>query len=389
LTIIGDKRTTEGESSPIIDGSSNVTNSKVASENSFAVAANVNVVVENSPAIPGYANYAKSKTKPIRVAKLPKSTRPDLNAARPGTVELDFGSDTLSAARLVASIKQEKGLLSGGVAVSVVGVAKDNPDRSFAKTAEIDDVNLDGYVRNILIRDLARRRYTVGGSNATKEDVAASSIMVVLNRDILYDTTQGNLSVYESTTKTDDGLRHLIEHADIPMAHIAYARSLKTPLALRYLGQVLQNNKSSQILEYAAEGFRSFEGVYAKHRTCANEAAKSLLTFIQRSANRQELGTAIVYAAESLGYIARSSHEASPEIAEFLLGMIGNDHVREIHKDIFWSAIVGISHHLLTEAELSNVEAVLPNFRSHADFVTMKNVVTKIRNNHLLRGRHE
>jgi len=305
-----------------------------------------------------------------------------------GTVALDFGSDILCLIRFISRIKDNKDnkdnkdIQLRRIFATVIGRDLRNEcDRTIENplTGRITNCELKGYIRSIEIKSEDGVEWDIGGSNATAEHFAAKNISIDLPMEYFIRFHEAYLPYYRRYNDEDasvagisiDALEYSSKNGTYDVA-MALARRLPLKISFDYLVSCLQEPHHKDRMEFVCEGFRSLVEIYSESEDIAKKGFQELREFIERYASdgmEHEYNTAIVYAAEALGYIARasSSPENSEAISRYLIDLAIQEHEIGIHDHLFWCIICSIDHSqsFKERKNLHKLKAILSNKREN------------------------
>lgn len=279
-----------------------------------------------------------------------------LFATNTAPVTLSFQSDSLCLARLVNQLSRN-GNFGSEYIVFVDGY--DNLSKTSVKIfGSYSSGVLDGYVRNIEVEVEVNRIVDVGGSNATLERIAASNVDVVMSREVYDNILNPYLPFYRSDEKCCYDSNTLIAQFKYEQVEsvVAIARRLGDEQSLKMMLQYLNRNFEPRIMEFIAEGFRSFERLCLRNQELSRQATAALILFIKKNAKSAELALSIIYAIESLGYVSLHNSEAKKMACLFLLRLIRSDLTLYAHRDVLWAALVSIDRTFSTTVDLGMIK---------------------------------
>jgi len=228
-----------------------------------------------------------------------------------GAIELDFDSDTLCLIRFI-NLLEKKGADLNKLFATIIGRnIKDGTiyDKEHPLRGRISYSILDGYIRSLAICDVKnnKNKLEVGGSNATKEDIAANKISIIIPQEYYYKYHMPHLPFYLKKSKaTLKELRYAYEKDQIDTA-IALARRIPKKLSYQVLSHYLEKPLNNERMEFVCEGFRYLGVLYEKDDNIAISSFNNLRAFVETFSQQNMYNKSIVYALESLGYILRSN----------------------------------------------------------------------------------
>ena len=292
-----------------------------------------------------------------------------------GAVVLDFGSDSLCLIRFISRIKEEGDDvdLRKLFAIVIGKEVKSSSSRSASNplTGRITNCGLNGYIRSLEISDDNDIEWDIGGSNATAEDFAATNISIEIPREYFIRYHEPYLPYYvQSTGEGQENISVTEEALEIAKMSNTYdvamalARRLPTQKSFEYLTSCLLETHNPDRMEFVCEGFRSLDKIYRESADISMRGFQELRGFIERYSDygsSHEYNKAIVYATESLGYIARENKDnpLSERICSYLIRLAKEEHTNPIHSHIFWSVICSIRHSSVFNTEAQNLKAIL------------------------------
>lgn len=269
--------------------------------------------------------------------------------------KLDFGCQTLAATRLAALLLHHEPFQTRGIAGEVVGLSTLRSQPFYARGTVVS-ATARGYVRCLSIRTDDGAVLTVGGNNATAEDVAARMITFYLPRRALERSDLAPFQHYDrrlAPSRSEGVLKYLYilrRHTDAIYA----ARAARTAASARLLSHYLTGLADPQSLEVVCEGFRDFSCLFSQSSELAQSVAIELYNFIRNKLYSDSHGNAVVYAVESLGYIAKFGFHIYEMIMEMLRTLLFQIRGGSVHPDLLWSLVVAMGARAIRKLDLTD-----------------------------------
>ena len=261
------------------------------------------------------------------------------------------GDDTYSLASF-CKLLDEKGL-SSETRVSVRGALGESIQTI---RGTISSYQIDKYIRNFSLCSQSGQNLSVGGSNATVEDVRANQITLTLEQDNVkalvdspwYAYCQNNISIIHT-----DAIEQLIGLGQYTTA-IHLLKKKGDIHSLRLLSKIdIAAGVSNAYIPVLCDSFRCFSSIYI-HQTAYSEKVTNLM--LRRAAKLLEYDetSAAVYCIESAGYAATSPLGFSSVFA-FAEALVRNG-VSHCDSHIIWATEMSLRQALSANADVMSPE---------------------------------
>jgi len=268
------------------------------------------------------------------------------------------GSDTLCISKLVRDLQIE-GYSSDRYLIRVNG--------KNTKTRKIESIVgnnvtaiVDGYIRTLVSKNiLSGKEFDVGGSNATKELIAADSIEFFIERSLYKELIQKAnltyLAFYKPGLEVSESLLKKLFEAEHIDSAIAIAKHLDSIISVEILTKYFENHDfTTDKRELICEAFRSLE------KTCAHNDYFSFVTvlnlgdFISDNYKSPEYVNPVIYCIESLGYVSAHSERSKGYVRNFL-SILLMENMEFLHKHIVWAALSTLKTSLNKDINVSEI----------------------------------
>lgn len=323
-----------------------------------------------------------------------------------GRIVLSFsGSDTLCLARFVHDLLSMKDVLRH--CLLYIQGRHTRTGRPTMFLAAPTACKIDGYVRCLYVRVLhdvadtlpehivgSGRDIDIGCINATAEEVAASRITFVffsLHHDInlkianvcfRYYIEEGAVGAERLGASQPSSHVRCIDFQHTDFRHyreIAQARDVghltgpggpRAPKEIfrelrshaRRLTDYLTNERiggiDDEIRAIAADSFRAFEKACLQYKALSVSMTKGLLRFIEKSQCRGSWPDAVIYALESLGFVANNQTDPGNSASNALCRILCDPSQRRAHRHVLWASLVALDRMQGKELDSSRIEAL-------------------------------
>jgi hypothetical protein len=278
------------------------------------------------------------------------------------------GSDTLAVSNAISLI--DKLSVSKDDLVMVIAgfdnlESVDSVKHSFSGSARID-----GYIRSLLFECAeSGLLLDVGGDNATLERIAATKIELYIGKGLYNELGNSFINFHDSELKktlNNNDLGRSLKFNQI-IHSITIAKGLKNGASLDVMFKMLERNLVPSDMAFLTEGFRVFSVYTKNNERAAISCISKLSRFINDNLNNKDYSEAIVYAIESIGYLAKSNFLTSKIASSFIAKLLKNDDFIFAHRDILWASLVALKGLVHSNKINSNIQNILLNLDSEID----------------------
>ncbi len=303
---------------------------------------NKNTKGDYSPILGNKANLTQNFTTfqsyTVTINKVNSNEENQLVECNSETITLDFASETLSVTRLLEKVR------SCGIDLSVITASiegKNQKGKYFCASNEpIHAIKADGYIRNFSI-NYGCKNISVGGNNATLEDIASNKIKLHIPKDVFDTINSVNGFNLEGMQNTINLMKQLHFAREFESA-INVAKALKNKLALKLHIQYLDDLSSPHLISIILEGFRKFTSIYKADKELAKQAINVLDRFIKKNHCNGTFKNLIIYAIEALGYVNKYSSTSQPVIDSLIIQYIRSG-LTKMHPHTLWASAVALN----------------------------------------------
>ncbi|MEX2139017.1 MAG: hypothetical protein WD894_07130 [Pirellulales bacterium] len=253
------------------------------------------------------------------------------------------GADSLSIARFAGLLASHPDCHTAVMAVS----GRSNRGRGqCAVMGTCAGGVVDGYERRIGMQ-AESKDISVGGDNATSEDIAAQVVAFHLSEqlyeDLIVNTSAAFHSVDSRTKLKISDLEQRHRYGEVNSA-IEIAKHLGNREAVDLLIEYLKRSSfGPPITDLVCDAFRSFGTLYSRDMNTARRVAFALKNFIASNRHVVERSCSLVYAIESLGYAGKYDPAFAPALSQFLIDFLRDDGNRLLHRDTVWATAVAVA----------------------------------------------
>jgi hypothetical protein len=261
-------------------------------------------------------------------------------------VELEFqGFDTLALGRLFHFLASNQ-VSTSEHTIYVRG--RDNHNgRAVSMVAKGASGVVDSYIRTVFANEIeSKEPYDIGGSNATKERIAADEVTVYIDPCIFdaLPTSHSYLRIYASSRKSqlDSDLTTFVRCNQIEAA-ITVAKLLANQRSSKLLFKYLNAGFPADIMELVCEAFRCLSRPCSLDEKLAVRVTSSLAEYVNRHITKAEFAVSVIYAIESLGYVAPAHATTRALFCDFMNCLLFEDSHCLSHRQLVWASLVAIA----------------------------------------------
>lgn len=261
-----------------------------------------------------------------------------------------LGSDTLTIATLMNEIHKINPSLES-VSVNVDGY---DFRRNAKATYQVSTATAEivGYIRRLCIETPDGDKLTVGGVNATAEDIAAKSIEIVVSdketREALVRNSRHGFGAYllpDIKTSRERKTYHemiklLLLDYNINLV-IAYAKRTRDAESLQYLVEHIEKTMPPKDAEILTEAFRMYEDARNIDHKYKSMAISALYRFVKKFHRNFEYINACIYAIESIGALGGSDERLLHVARSYLFQVYKLDFIPDSNHPK-WAACVAL-----------------------------------------------
>jgi hypothetical protein len=226
-------------------------------------------------------------------------------------VDGDIESVTLSGCETLLLSKISERLIHCNHLITVEGEYTKNsdlqPNRQTTICGKVIAATRNAYIRGIIVLTDSSELVSVGGNNATSEDFKAQKIVIAFVDKTFYKDAalMEIMRQFNSISKFSE-IEKLVCNNDIQKV-VEILKQLSNDLAAMHaLLTLLNSTKISSIdAEHLCEAFRNFQELCCGNEKASNEVTLRLIKYIDDYIYISERTISVIYAIESLGYIAR------------------------------------------------------------------------------------
>jgi len=196
---------------------------------------------------------------------------------------------------------------------------------------------LDSYIRNFTIKTDLGEIYTVGGSNASSEDIAAKNVIFSIESELIPILVDTPFLIYSSQEKFP------IEMIDTQISIGYYSSAIsmlkrnKNTSSLLILEEMIGNNIPKECSNLLYDSFRSFSELYDKKSdfSLSLSVSEKLIIDLDYLLLENDINSAI-YCMESLGYSVNNEKSLNI-LTSFIIEQLKNG-LNKYHLHFIWSS---------------------------------------------------
>ena len=310
------------------------------------------------------------------------------------------GDETLALSKIIEVLDKNDLLDESFIFVKGKCVTKNIfEEEKISKKFETFSAKIDSYIRCIYV-DLHKysMELSIGGSNATAEDIAASEICLQISEEaVLHIKNTPDYQFLQGHEKNNpQSLKHLAQNNELwGLIAISKKTCVSTSKkdkekcsSVDYLTDCFDkiynnctksftiNNYWLNLLNFYCESFRSTESICNKNSDISLKITKKIIGYVDKTKHIPEFIDATIYLIESLGYVAKSP-ESIKLVYKLIIDQIfdtfikkdfsiSSNNGKDVYPHLIWSSVVALERVFKKEIITKQQFNILKNAQTKA-----------------------